>query len=123
MRSPLQRDLGVVDIPAMTRGIPVAAPIDAGVDSWVRARAMASLYLAGAVIGVLSMILPHAAKADDPALWSNVALAFLAGALLMTIGSRLPSWAFHVGLALGSVLVTRAVLASGDPVSFYSVWY
>jgi diguanylate cyclase (GGDEF)-like protein len=113
----------VADIPAMGRGIPVAAPVDPSVDSWVRARAMASVYLAGAVIGSLSMILPHAAEADDVALWSNVALAFLGGALLMTIGGRLPRWAFHAGLALGSVLVTRAVLASGDPVSFYSVWY
>lgn len=113
----------MADIPAMGRGIPVAAPVDASVDSWVRARAMGSLYLASAVIGALSLILPHPAKADDAALWSNVALGLLGGALLMTIGGRLPRWAFQVGLALGSVLVTRVVLDSGDTVNFYSVWY
>ncbi|MFL5894160.1 MAG: GGDEF domain-containing protein [Thermoleophilaceae bacterium] len=93
------------------------------VDSGVRARAMGTLYVAGATIGAVSLLLPHAAKADELALWSNVALAYLGGLLLFTIGPRLPQWAFHVGLATGSVLVTRAVLDSGDPVSFYSVWF
>src|SRR3954463_9884716 len=93
------------------------------VDSRTRARAMATLYFAGATIGAVSLVLPHSAKADELALWSNVALAYLGGALLFTLGAPLPRWAFHVGLATGSVLVTRAVLASHDPVSFYSVWF
>jgi diguanylate cyclase (GGDEF)-like protein len=92
-------------------------------DSWIRARAMASLYLAGGTIGALSMVLPHSARANEAALWSNVALAFVGGALVMAVGTRLPNWAFHVGLAAGSGLVIRAILASGDPNSFYAVWF
>src|SRR5438876_260192 len=91
-------------------------------DSWIRARAMGSLYVAGASIGVVSLLLPHSARADDTALWSNVALAYLGGALLLTIGPRIPGWGFHAALAIGAVLITRAVLASHDPVSFYTVW-
>jgi diguanylate cyclase (GGDEF)-like protein len=112
----------MVDMGYMGRGEP-GGPVDLAIDAGIRARAMASLYLAGAAIGAVSLVLPHAAKANEAALWSNTALAFVAGALLMAMGSRLPGWAFHVGLAAGSVLVMRAVLVSGDPVSFYSVWF
>ena len=84
---------------------------------------MALLFLAGATIGALSMVLPHSATANEPALWSNIALAYLGGALLVVIGARLPGWAFHAGLAIGAGLVTRAVLISGDVNSFYTVWY
>jgi diguanylate cyclase (GGDEF)-like protein len=100
-----------------------AQPVDIAVDSSIRARAMALLFLAGGTIGALSMVLPHSATANDAALWSNVALAYLAGGLLITIGARLPSWAFHVALAIGAGLVTRAILVSGEVNSFYSVWY
>jgi diguanylate cyclase (GGDEF)-like protein len=120
---PLKRDGGVADIPCMGSGFPVVRPLDASLDARIRARAMASLYLAGGLIGAVSLVLPHPAKADDVTLWTNVALALLGGAVLMAIGSRLPRWAFHVGMVLGSILVTRAVLGSGDTVSFYAVWY
>jgi K+-sensing histidine kinase KdpD len=97
--------------------------LDASIDGWVRARAMAVLYVAGATIGVISMLLPHSPQADDAGLWSNTALAYMGGALLLALGKRLPDWFFHVALATGTVLVTRAVLISGEPVSFYAVWF
>ena len=100
-----------------------AQPIDLSQDSFLRARAMALLFLAGATIGALSLVLPHSATANEIALWSNVAIAYLTGGLLAAIGSRLPGWAFHVGLAIGAVLVMRACLISGDVNSFYSVWF
>jgi diguanylate cyclase (GGDEF)-like protein len=84
---------------------------------------MALLFLAGGTIGALSMVLPHSVKANDAALWSNIALAYLAGVLLVAFGARLPRWAFHVALAIGALLVTRAILVSGDVNSFYSVWF
>src|SRR4051794_17481423 len=84
---------------------------------------MALLYIAGGTIGAVSMVLPHSEGANDAALWSNIALAWLGGALLIAIGARLPAWAFQVGLAVGSGLITRAVLVSGETASFYSVWY
>jgi diguanylate cyclase (GGDEF)-like protein len=92
-------------------------------DAWIRARAMGWLYVAGASIGALSLILPHDARANDTALWSNVGIAYIGGALLLLVGSRFPEWAFHLLLAVGSALITRAVLTSHDPVSFYTVWY
>jgi diguanylate cyclase (GGDEF)-like protein len=79
--------------------------------------------MAGATIGALSLVLPHSAKANDAALWSNVALAYVGGMLLFAVGPRLPGWAFQVALAIGAGLITRAILVSGETTSFYSVWY
>src|SRR4051812_36693146 len=104
-------------------GAAAAPPVDVSVDSSIRARAMALLFLAGGTIGAISMVLPHSAEANEAALWSNIVLACIAGAALVAVGDRLPGWAFHVGLAVGAVLVTRAVLISGENTSFYSVWY
>jgi diguanylate cyclase (GGDEF)-like protein len=84
---------------------------------------MALLFLAGGTIGAVSMVLPHSEKAGEAALWSNIALAYLAGVLLVAFGTRLPGWAFHVALAIGAGLVTRAILVSGEVNSFYSVWF
>ena len=99
------------------------AQLDVAVDSSIRARAMAALFLAGATIGAVGMLLPHGTDANDAALWSNIAIAYLGGALLFVIGARWPAWAFHVTLALGSLLIVRAVLESGDSNSFYAVWF
>ncbi len=100
-----------------------AGSMDLALDSGIRARAMASLYLAGGTIGAVSMLLPHSAKANESALWSNIALAYVGGAVLLAVGPRLPSWVFHVGLAAGALIVMRAILVSGDNVSFYTVWF
>ena len=92
-------------------------------DSTIRSRALASLFIAGASIGIISMVLPHAAGANESGLWSNIALAYVGGIVLLVVGPRLPAWTFHFFLAAGCGLVTRAVLISGDNTSFYSVWY
>jgi diguanylate cyclase (GGDEF)-like protein len=87
------------------------------------ARALGSLFAAGATIGAVSLLLPHPAKADVPGLWSNVGLAYAGAALLLFLGARTPRWFLHVSLVAGVLLVARAVFLSGDPVSFYSVWF
>lgn len=88
------------------------------------ARAGAALFLAGGSTGALTLLLPHSGASDDPVLWSNVALA-LGGGLALLAGSRaawLRAWMCQVAIAIGTVLITRAVIASGD-VNLYSLWY
>jgi diguanylate cyclase (GGDEF)-like protein len=87
------------------------------------ARALGSLFFAGATIGAVSLVLPHPADASELGLWSNVALAYVGSLAIFAVGPRLPVWGFHVALVAGSVLITRAVLLSGESVSFYSVWF
>jgi diguanylate cyclase (GGDEF)-like protein len=100
-----------------------AQAVDISVDSGIRARALALLFLAGGAIGAVSLVLPHSAEANDGALWSNVGFACLAGVLLLAFGARLPGWAFHASLVVGAVLIMRAILVSGEVNSFYSVWF
>ncbi|HEX4718951.1 MAG TPA: GGDEF domain-containing protein [Thermoleophilaceae bacterium] len=104
-------------------GAGAAETLDVESDSSIRARALGLLYVAGGTIGVVSMVLPHGAHASEVALWSNIGLAYVAGGLLLAVGGRFPGWAFHVFVALGSAMVMRAVLVSGDGTSFYSVWF
>lgn len=87
------------------------------------ARALGLLYLAGATIGLVSLLLPHPPQASIFGLYSNVVLAYLGGGGLLLVASRARGWMIHASLAIGSVLVTRAVLLSGEPVSFYAVWF
>lgn len=92
-------------------------------DTALQARTLGSLYLAGAVIGLVSVLLPHSGRADDAGLYSNIGFAFIGGLGLVTFSARLPRWMIHAVLVLGSLVITRAIILSGDSVSFYSVWF
>jgi diguanylate cyclase (GGDEF)-like protein len=97
----------------------------AGLDDDARrpARALGYLFLAGATIGLCSLLLPLPAGAHVGGLYSNVALAFVGGLSLLCGASKIRPWMIHAALAVGSVLITRAIILSGDAVSFYSVWF
>jgi diguanylate cyclase (GGDEF)-like protein len=84
---------------------------------------MGCLFIAGASIGLVSLLLPHPPGSNDLALYSNVALAYAGGLFVLWFGPRAPGWFFHLTLAVGAVLITRAVFYSGEAVSFYAVWY
>jgi diguanylate cyclase (GGDEF)-like protein len=95
----------------------------ATVDAKIMGRALGLLFVAGATIGAISMLLPHSADADEAGLWSNIALAYVGGAVLLAFGQRFPTWLFHVTLVAGTLLIARAVYLSGEEVSFYNVWF
>ncbi len=92
-------------------------------DTPAMARSLAALFAAGAAIGAISLILPHPARFDDAALWSNIGLAFLGAVALALLAGRLPRWALQATLALGTVLITRAVYLSGEAPGFYVFFY
>jgi diguanylate cyclase (GGDEF)-like protein len=87
------------------------------------ATVLGGLFLAGASIGGLSLILPHPSSFDSPALWSNVVIAYVAGVALLTVRDRLPVWAIQLVVLGGTAVVTRAVYYGGDPSGYYTVWY
>jgi diguanylate cyclase (GGDEF)-like protein len=94
-----------------------------GSDTAVMARSLGSLYLAGATIGLVSLLLPRAPGTDVGALGVNIGLAYAGGLLALLVGRRLPAWTFHIALLAGTALITRAIYYSGQGVSYYSVWY
>ncbi|MFZ0041340.1 MAG: diguanylate cyclase [Solirubrobacteraceae bacterium] len=99
-----------------------ATPPEDG-ETGLAARSLGYLFLAGAGIGMVSLLLPTSPKANVGGLWSNVAVAFVGGVVLLLGVSRIKPWMLQVALAAGSLLITRAVLLSGVAVSFYSVWF
>ena len=95
-----------------------------GVDSpRTMALTLAALFAAGAATGALTLLLPHPAIADDAGLWSNVGLAALAALLMLGVANRIPVWAVQLTIAVGTLVITRAVYLSHDPGSFYTYWY
>jgi hypothetical protein len=81
------------------------------------------LFLAGATIGGLSLVLPHPSEYDAPNLWSNVVLACIAGVVLLALRNRLPAWSLPIIVLAGTAVVTRAVYYGHDPSGYYTIWY
>ena len=84
---------------------------------------LGALFLAGATIGALSLVLPHPGEFHSAALWSNVALAYAAGAGLILLRGVLPAWSLPLVVLAGTLVVTRAVYYGEDPSGYYTVWY
>jgi diguanylate cyclase (GGDEF)-like protein len=89
----------------------------------IMATVLGALFVAGATIGALSLILPHPSEYDTSALWSNVAIAFVFGCSVLLLRQRLPVWALQVGVLIGTIIVTRAVYFGHDPSGYYTFWY
>jgi diguanylate cyclase (GGDEF)-like protein len=89
----------------------------------VMARSLGGLYLAGATIGLISLLLPRAPHTNVGALAVNIGLAYLGGLIVLLVFRRLPAWTFHIALLVGTALITRAVYYSGQGVSYYGIWY
>jgi len=92
-------------------------------DPRLAAQALGLLFVAGAAIGLVSLLLPHPPHANVPGLYSNVGLAFAGGIALLIGARRIRPWMLHVALVSGTLLIARAVVLSGEGVSFYSVWF
>jgi diguanylate cyclase (GGDEF)-like protein len=89
----------------------------------VMARGLGWLYIAGATIGLISLVLPRASHANVGALAVNIGLAYAGGVIVLVVFRRMPAWTFHVVLLAGTALITRAVYYSGQGVSYYGIWY
>jgi hypothetical protein len=87
------------------------------------ATVLGTLFVAGAAIGALSLILPHPSEYDTSALWSNVAIAFGFGTSMLLLRQRLPAWGLQLGVLIGTIIVTRAVYYGHDPSGYYTFWY
>jgi diguanylate cyclase (GGDEF)-like protein len=87
------------------------------------ATVLGALFAAGATIGALSLVLPHPSAYDTGGLWTNVAIAFVAGFTLLLLRQRLPVWVLQLAVVGGTVVVTRAVYYGHDPSGYYTFWY
>ena len=86
-------------------------------------RALGMLFIAGATIGTLSMAFPQPPGTNVLGLFVLFALAYLAGALLVAGGDRLPAWTPQAGLAFATVLITLGIEFTDERTSVYAMFY
>jgi diguanylate cyclase (GGDEF)-like protein/putative nucleotidyltransferase with HDIG domain len=102
-----------------------AASVDAGFESSLMAKALAGLFAAGATLALITVALPHSARASDVGLLVIVGLAYcIAGALFWRACSA-PSWSLRLALAAGSTLITGVAYFSAQspsPLVFFYLW-
>lgn len=89
------------------------------------ARALAGLYVAGATMAVLTLLLPHAGDPNQLGTLFVVGTAYVVGALLYAFAGRIPPWALASVLAIGTVHITAVAYFSGElpsPLIFFYLW-
>ena len=86
-------------------------------------RALGALFVAGATIGTVSMIFPQPPGTNVVGLFVLFALAYVAGAVLLLGGGRLPAWTPEVGLAFASVLISFGIHFTDERTSVYAMFY
>jgi diguanylate cyclase (GGDEF)-like protein/putative nucleotidyltransferase with HDIG domain len=95
------------------------------VDARLMARVLASLYCAGATLALLTVVLPHSARADMEGLLIVVGIAYAVAGLLLWRGGSVPVAVLSGALAWGSTLITAVAYFSGEtpsPLVFFYLW-
>ena len=89
----------------------------------VMATVLGFLFVAGAAIGALSLVLPHPSSYDSSGLWINVAITGVFAVTVLGFRRHLPVWALQICVLAATVIVTRAVYYGHDPSGYYTFWY
>src|SRR3954452_22655399 len=95
-----------------------------GRDRLVMARALGSLFSAGAVVGFVSLVLPHESDANVAGIATACVVALVLGIALSFERGRLPEWSFPASCYGASALIALALYysdAADSPYSFYFV--
>jgi PAS domain S-box-containing protein len=77
-------------------------------DSPLRARSLAYLFIAGALMGVLTLVLPHESSIDEVGLGATAGAAALVGIGLLAGARRAAMWQLHGVMATGTAMVALA---------------
>jgi diguanylate cyclase (GGDEF)-like protein/PAS domain S-box-containing protein len=86
-------------------------------------RSMGFLFLAGAVLGGIWLVLPHAEDASESAIWILIGLAAGAGAGMAAGAGRLPAHTPLAGDLIGMLMIGLAVHWAGDSHSVFSMMF
>jgi diguanylate cyclase (GGDEF)-like protein/putative nucleotidyltransferase with HDIG domain len=101
------------------------APQGGSFEARMRVRVLASFYVAGATLVLVTLALPHAADASEAGLLAIALNAYAIGAAMLWRARRLPAWTLPLALAWGSVLVTGVAWCSAErpsPLVFFYLW-
>jgi PAS domain S-box-containing protein len=82
-------------------------------DVGVKARSLAYLFVAGALLGLLTLILPHDEAVQDLQLYILAAIAIAVAALIYVQAERVSEWQLHLVLAAGTTILSFANYYTG----------
>jgi two-component system, cell cycle response regulator len=93
-------------------------------DRALMARTFAYLFGIGAMLGLLTLLLPGPSDRAVPECVATGVATLLVSAALLVVYDRLPLWLFRIGPLLGNLLVALALVFGGDgAVGSYAVFY
>jgi diguanylate cyclase (GGDEF)-like protein/putative nucleotidyltransferase with HDIG domain len=99
--------------------------VGASFETSLVAKVLAALFVAGASLAALTVVLPHPARPNELGLLAIVAGAYLTAAALYSQASKLPAWTLQATLAWGSTLITGVAYYSAEspsPLVFFYLW-
>ena len=91
-------------------------------DVRVKARSISYLFATGALLGLLTLVVPHMAEVNDLALALLASAAILIAAIVWVSGDRIREWHIHAVLATGTLIVSLANYYAGAT-TLYPVLY
>jgi len=84
---------------------------------------LACFFMAGSVLGFLSLLGPRAPEANVALLVVNAGVALVVGLVLLRIGGRLPVTAVSLFLSAGTLAITSAGYFDGHAGTVYALFY
>src|SRR3954453_10813517 len=93
-------------------------------DRVLMSRSLGSLFVAGAVVGLVSLALPHASSANIAGIATLCVLALALGVAFAFEGGRLPRWAFPASCYAATLLIGAALYfcdRADSPYAFFFV--
>jgi PAS domain S-box-containing protein len=91
-------------------------------DVRIKARSIAYLFGAGAVLGLLTLVFPHSAEVNDLALVLLASGAIVVAAVVWASGDQIRDWHIHAVLVSGVLIVSLANYYAG-PSTLYPLLY
>jgi diguanylate cyclase (GGDEF)-like protein/putative nucleotidyltransferase with HDIG domain len=98
---------------------------DPAVDARLMARVLAGLFCAGATLALLTVVLPHSARADVGGLLIVVGIAYAVAGVLLGRRGPVSVVVLQGALVWGSTLITAVAYFSGEtpsPLVFFYLW-
>jgi diguanylate cyclase (GGDEF)-like protein len=92
-------------------------------DRRLMARAGGALFFAGALIGLVGVLLPHAAAANVPVIAAVCGVSLALGAALIAGGARVPTRMVPIACAGATVLISVALYYSDQATSPYALYF
>ena len=91
-------------------------------DVRIKARSIAYLFGAGAILGLLTLVFPHSDEVNDLALVLLASAAIVVAAVVWASGDHVRDWHIHVVLVSGVLIVSLANYYAG-PSTLYPLLY